>query len=164
VPAFFRWPVQLKSGANIAALTSAVDIFPTLAELCGVDVPNSLKLDGRSLVPLLRNPPSDWPDRFLFTHLGRWERGQIAESKYKECAVRSQRYRLVNNSELYDIVNDPGQMQNIIEQHPTLVSGMRKAYDEWWTAVQPRLINEDVPFANENAFATLYREQAEEAP
>ena len=36
---------------------------------------------------------------------------------------------------------------------------MRKAYDDWWTAVQPRPVNEDVPLATENAFATLYREQ-----
>jgi hypothetical protein len=39
---------------------------------------------------------------------------------------------------------------------------MRRAYDEWWESVQPRLINEDVPFAEENAFATLYREQVGE--
>jgi arylsulfatase len=159
VPAFFRWPGQLRAGADIGALTSAVDIFPTFAELCGISVPDSLQLDGRSLVPLLRDPQSDWPNRFLFTHLGRWERGNIAQSKYKECSVRSQRYRLVNNRELYDIVNDPGEQQNVIEQQPTMVADMRKAYDEWWNSVQPRLVNEDVPFAAENAFATLYREQ-----
>jgi arylsulfatase A-like enzyme len=161
VPAFFRWPVQLGSGTNVTALTSAVDIFPTLAELCGVAVPDALTLDGRSLVPLLQDPQAEWPDRFLFTHLGRWEQGQVAEWKYKECAVRTQRFRLVNNRELFDIVNDPGEQRNVIEQHPQVVAEMRKAYDDWWTAVQPRLVNENVPFASENAFATLYCEQVE---
>jgi arylsulfatase len=112
---------------------------------------------------LLHDPQAEWPDRFLFTHLGRWERGQTDAAKHRECAVRSQRYRLVNNSELYDIVNDPGETKNIIEQHPKVVADMRKAYDDWWAAVQPRLVNENVPFAAENAFATLYREQVEKA-
>lgn len=161
VPVFFRWPIMLGSGTNVAALTSAVDIFPTLAELCGAAVPDALTLDGRSLVPLLHDPQAKWPDRFLFTHLGRWDRGQTDAAKYRECAVRSQRYRLVNNRELYDIVNDPGEQQNIIEQHPRIVAQMRTAYDDWWASVQSRLVNEDVPLAAENAFATLYREQVE---
>jgi arylsulfatase len=159
VPAFFRWPGKLPAGANVTALTAAIDLFPTLVELSGATLPDTLKLDGRSLLPLLHDPRTEWPDRFLFTHLGRWERGQVEAAKYRECSVRSQRYRMVNNTELYDIVNDPGETQNIIEQHSKIVAEMRKAYDHWWASLQSRLVNEDVPFATENAFATLYREQ-----
>jgi arylsulfatase len=163
VPAFFRWRGKLRQGTNVGALTSAIDLFPTFAELCGAAVPEALNLDGRSLVPLLRDPQAAWPDRFLFTHLGRWETGQVAAAKHNICAVRSQRYRLVNNRELYDIANDPGEQINVIDQHPQVVAEMRKAYDDWWDSVQPRLVNEAVPFAAENAFATLYREQVEQA-
>jgi arylsulfatase len=161
VPAFFRWRGKVQAGTNVGALTSAIDLFPTLAELCDLPLSESLNLDGRSLVPLLRDPDTDWPDRFLFTHLGRWETGQVAAAKHNMCAVRSPRYRLVNNRELYDIVNDPGEQINVLDQHPNVVAEMRKAYDDWWNSVQPRLVNEDVPFAAENAFATLYREQVE---
>jgi arylsulfatase A-like enzyme len=159
VPAFFRWPGTLQAGANVGALSGAIDLFPTLAELVGASIPSDVKLDGRSLVPLLQDRNANWSDRYLFTHLGRWDKGQAANSKFKQCAVRSQRFRLVNNQELYDIVNDPGEQRNVIDQHPQVVAAMRSAYDEWWDAVQPALINEDVPFAAENAFATLYREQ-----
>jgi arylsulfatase A-like enzyme len=158
VPAFFRWPGTLEAGVDIHALTGAIDIFPTLAELSGATIHNE-PLDGRSLVPLLQDCNAVWPDRYLFTHLGRWEKGQAAASKFNQCAVRSQRFRLVNNQELYDIVNDPGERLNVIDKHPQVVAAMRQAYDQWWNAVLPRLINEDVPFAAENAFATLYREQ-----
>ena len=34
-----------------------------------------IKLDGRSFVSLLKDPQAEWPDRFLFTHVGRWEKG-----------------------------------------------------------------------------------------
>jgi arylsulfatase len=161
VPAFFRLPGKIQAGTNISALTSAIDVFPTLAELCSVAVPDTLKLDGRSLLSLLHDPQAEWPDRFLFTHLGRWERGQTNAAKYRECAVRSQRFRLVNNRELYDIVNDPSEQQNVIEQHPRVVAEMRTAYDQWWASIQPRLVNENVPFASENAFATVFRQQIE---
>lgn len=159
VPAFFRWPGTLQAGVDIHALTGAVDVFPTLAELSGATIHNEEPLDGRSLVPLLQDRNAAWPDRYLFTHLGRWEKGQAAASKFSQCAVRSQRFRLVNNQELYDIVNDPGEQQNVIDDHPQVVAAMRGAYNTWWDAVQPRLVNEDVPFASENAFAGLYREQ-----
>jgi arylsulfatase len=159
VPAFFRWPGGLDAGVDVRALTGAVDLFATFAELSGATIPDDVKLDGRSLVPLLQDRSAAWPDRYLFTHLGRWEKGQAAASKFKQCAVRSQRFRLVNNEDLYDIVNDPGEQRNVIDQHPQVVAKMRRAYDKWWGSVQPRLVNEDVPFAAENAFAMLYREQ-----
>jgi len=159
VPAFFRWPGTLKAGTDVRGLTGAIDLFSTFAELSGAKVPESIKLDGRSLIPLLQDQNAPWPDRYLFTHLGRWEKGQAGSSKYRECAVRSQRFRLVNNEELYDILNDPGEKQNVIARHPKIAAEMRRAYDQWWESVQPRLVNEDVEFAEENAFATLYKEQ-----
>lgn len=159
VPAFFRWPGTLKAGTDVGALAGAIDLFPTFAELSAAKVLEPAKLDGRSLVPLLHDQNAPWPDRYLFTHVGRWEKGQAASSKYKQCAVRSQRFRLVNNEELYDIANDPGEKQNVLGQHPEIAAAMRKAYDQWWDSVQPRLVNEDVGFAEENAFATLYKEQ-----
>jgi arylsulfatase len=162
VPAFFRWPGTLEAGVDVRALAGAVDLFPTLAELSGALVPNDPSLDGRTLLPLLQDRNAAWPDRYLFTHLGRWEKGKTDSAKFNQCAVRSQRFRLVNNQQLYDIVNDPGEQRNVIDQHPKKVADMRRAYDEWWAAVQPRLINEEVPFAAENAFATLYREQVTE--
>jgi hypothetical protein len=65
----------------------------------------------------------------------------------------------VNDKELYDIANDPSEQHNVIDQHPNVVAEMREAYDKWWNEVQSRLVNENVPMAKENAFATLFREQ-----
>jgi arylsulfatase len=159
VPAFFRWPGTLPESVDVNALAGAVDLFPTIVELCGATASEDVRLDGRSLVPVLEDRNAAWPDRFLFTHVGRWEKGQAGVSKFKECAVRTQQFRLVNNRELYDIAKDPGEQRNVIDEHPRVVANIRRAYDEWWESVQPRLVNEDVQFAEENAFATLFREQ-----
>jgi arylsulfatase len=159
VPAFFRWPGQIDAGVDIDRLTAHIDLFPTLAELCSATVPPNIKLDGRSMVPLLKDPKADWPDRSLFFHRGRWKRGKAAQSKYENCAVRSQRFRMVNNSELYDIENDPGETTNVIEKHPEVVAKMRKAYDKWWAEVLPAMVNQDATFAKENPFRVHYLKQ-----
>jgi len=159
VPIFFRWPGMLRGGIDIDKLAAHIDLFPTLAELAGVKIPEGLKLDGRSLVPLLKDPSAPWPDRFLFVHVGRWPKGKANQSKYAQCAVRNSRFRLVNNRELYDIKADPGEKTSVLAEHPEVVAQMRAAYDRWWEEVLPALVNEDAVGPRVNPFKELYWKQ-----
>ena len=68
----------------------------------------------------------------------------------------------MNNKELYDIENDPGETKNVIDKHPDVVAKMRKAYDKWWDEVLGAMVNEDVPYAKENPFRVLYLKQQAE--
>lgn len=93
---FWRWPNTLIP-ANVDALTAHVDILPTLAEIAGANLHDETtkRLDGRSLVPLLQASNYSWPERTLFTHVGRWNNGSIDEHKYCQAAVRWNDYTLV---------------------------------------------------------------------
>jgi len=159
VPSFWRWPAGFSGGLDCTALTAHVDILPTLAQITGAKLPSGVNLDGRSLLPLLRNPQADWPDRFLFTHVGRWEKGRAGESKFLNCAVRNQRFRFVNNQELYDLQADPGEKQNVIAEHPEVVASIRAAYDQWWSEILPALENEDAVGPKVNPFKEAYWKQ-----
>jgi len=159
VPSFWRWPGALKAGTDVDNLTAHIDVLPTLAQLAGAKLPSTLPLDGRSLVPLLLNPDADWADRFLFTHTGRWTKGKAIQSKFSDCAVRSRRFRLVNNSELFDLQADPGETRNVIANHGPIVAQMRAAYAAWWSEVLPALENEDAMGPNVNPFKELYWKQ-----
>jgi len=159
VPSFWRWPVAFKGGLDCNALTAHLDIFPTLAQIAGAKLSESAALDGRSLVPLLKNPEADWPDRFLFTHVGRWAKGKAEESKFKQCAVRNSRFHLVNNAELYDLKDDPTETRDIIADHPDVVTTMRTAYDRWWAEVLPALENENAIGPKVNPFKEAYWKQ-----
>ena len=146
VPAFWQWQGRLGTGVDIDALTCHLDLYPTLCALAGVTLPESAQpLDGRSLLPLLENPGAEWSDRKLFIHCGRWNDGQREDSKFTKCAVRTERWRWVNNKELFDISEDPGETNDVAEDHPDVVASLRKAYDEWWTSAIPLMVNEGLP-------------------
>jgi len=160
VPAFFRWKGAFKEGIDIDRLIAHIDIFPTLAVLAGGRLPDTGQVEGRSLLPLLQDPQSKWPDRYLFVHVGRWEKGADPEiSKFKQCAVRSERFRFVNNRKLYDMEADPGQEVNVIDKFPEVVQKMREAYDVWWEETLPLLVNEKATYEGVAPFIKKYNEQ-----
>ena len=150
VPVFFRWPAgNIPADAECSALTSQMDIMPTLLEITGAPLTDQIKqqVEGRSLVPLLRNSAADWEDdRHLVHHVGAWGQGQAAQSKHARVSIQNKRFTLVNNKngeELFDLKNDPGETTNVIAQYPEVADHLRKLYDQWWIRMQPGLVNED---------------------
>ena len=164
VPAFWRWQGKLGEGVDIPALTAHIDFYRTFCELAGAKIPEGIQqIDGRTLVPLLQNPQANWADRQLFVHQGRWPKGEDPNlSKFKNCGVRSQRWRFVNNKELFDIAADPFEKTNVIDDHPDVVVRLRAAYDKWWAETVPLMVNEDVPYCPEHPQDVRYEKQLKE--
>ena len=132
VPCFLRWPAgKLGGGRDVGRLTAHTDLLPTLAELCGLKAPN-VKLDGASIVPLLRG--AEWPERTLIADSQRIEHPE----KWRKSAVMTDRWRLVNGKELFDMPADPAQKTNVADKHPEVVARLGKAYEAWWTDTSKR--------------------------
>jgi arylsulfatase len=163
VPAFWYWKGVLGEGVDVNALTAHIDLYKTFCELADAKLPAKMQeLDGRSLVPLLENPDAEWKARKLFIHCGRWPTGKHDSFKYKNCAVRSDRWRLVNNAELYDISTDPSEKKDVSQSHPEVVDQLRKSYDQWWTSVLPLMVNEGLPKVKGQPLAVRYNQQLQE--
>ena len=129
VPCFIRWPGGgLEGGRDVGRLTAHIDMLPTLISLCGLKKPQGVTFDGDSLTDLLNDRDGSWPDRKLFVHSQRIEYPE----KWRKSAVMTDRWRLVNGKELYDIKVDAGQANNIADKHPKVVEELRQAYEEWW--------------------------------
>ncbi len=160
-PAFWRWAAKFQGGRDVEALTAQIDIFPTLAEIAGATLSGDVKrqVEGRSLLPLLTDSKTPWPDRILVTHVGRWPHGKQEEYKFRGCSIRDSRFTLVNNEELYDLKADPGEKSNVIAAHSDIVAKLRTAYDQWWTSVKPMFINETAIGPKVNPFKELYWKQ-----
>ncbi len=135
VPFFCHWPAAGWNRKHVDdTLCHAVDVVPTLLDLVGAPKPDGLKFDGTSIRALL-DPATrgDWPDRFLVTDSQR-VRDPI---KWKQTAVMSQNWRLVNGKELYEIKKDPGQRSDVAAAHPDQIAKMRAFYDAWWAELEP---------------------------
>ncbi|MDX2444870.1 MAG: sulfatase, partial [Bacteroidales bacterium] len=101
-----RLPNNPQIGGSIDRVVSSVDIYPTMLELCGVEMPYTT--DGKSLVPIIKDPnTNNWDD----ASYGYFKKG---------FSVRTDRYRLTQyfreqkpNIELYDHLIDPDETKNI---------------------------------------------------
>ena len=114
VPFFLRWPGGgLDGGRDVPHLAAHLDVLPTLVDLCGLECPSEVRTDGLSLRPLLDGTADKWPDR------------TIIESFTK--VAMTERWRLVRNAELYDIVADPGQRHDVAQQYPEVVRQLQAA-------------------------------------
>ncbi|MDB4345746.1 arylsulfatase [bacterium] len=165
VPFFMQWKGVLGEGVDVDALTAHLDLYPTFCELAGAKLPADVQeLDGRSLLPLLKDADADWADRELFIHCGRWPVNKRNDFKYRKSAVRTEQWRLVNNVELYDISKDRGETTNVAAQYPEVVDRLSKSYGKWWDSVIPLMVNEDLPKVapEDQPFAIRYEKQLKE--
>lgn len=139
VPFFIRWPAGgLTEPRDIDALTAHIDVLPTLADLCGLEIPLDYSIDGRSLTPLLFNLPTPWPDRTIITDSQR----VTDPIKWRQSATMTQRWRLIDGEQLYDMEKDPGQMTDVSADHPDVVASLRQDYDTWWASISPGFAEE----------------------
>lgn len=125
VPMILYDPRSRGKGRHSGRTVELTDLYPTLTELCGVLAPANL--DGKSLVPLLKNPDAAW-DRPAFTQV---RRGMRMEGR----SVRDERYRYTEwgpngtrGTQLFDYQTDPGELRNLADspEHAGVVQRLRE--------------------------------------
>ena len=116
---YLSWPTKLPAGHTVTQISGAIDLLPTLTSLAGVKRVGDKPLDGLDLTPLLLKQTTKWNDRMIFST---WA-GAIS--------VRTQKHRLDNNGELFDMIEDPGQKKSIREQEPAVAATLSDAVKRW---------------------------------
>ena len=112
-------------------VVSSVDLYPTIAELCGLSPPDNI--DGRSLLPIMNGPEDNWEDRaFSYFRNG--------------ISLRTERYRITRYLrddqpvvELYDHQVDPFETINIASDYPDLVTDLLVLLNEGDTGLYNNL-------------------------
>jgi len=116
-PMVVRYPALVPAGTRIDDLVVSVDIAPTAIDLAGAAIPD--RVQGRSLLPLLRGISTDWRQAILiefFTYENPFP--WLVDMDYR--AVRTHRYKYIHwmqhpdENELYDLEEDPYEMNNVI--------------------------------------------------
>ena len=145
VPFFARWPGKFPAGQGSDVVAAHIDILPTLLDACGVPLPKGPKIDGISVLPLLKGERFVPPMRNVYLQ---WHRGDVPEMG-RACMARGPRFKLVQplgiaelkppkNAayELYDILDDPYEQKNLAAEKPEIVKGMRDDYEAWFADVK----------------------------
>lgn len=124
-PCSITWPGHIPEGLIIDRIAGSIDLLPTLADFCGVEITGNKPLDGISLVPLLTGTagPADWPDRLIFAREAN-SRGTTS--------VRDQHYRAGGNlGGLYHMSSDIGQANDLSLEKPELYQKLMGAIADW---------------------------------
>lgn len=142
-PLIFRAPGQKSQGAPSTAPVEFVDIYPTLCELAGLELP--AHLEGDSVAPLLDKPSHPWK-RAAFSQ---YPRGNImgyslstGDYRYTVWVDRKNRKKIVG-TELYDHAKDPQENENVArkpEYAPT-IKKLHTLYQEGWQGTRKALQN-----------------------
>ena len=125
-------PGRKTAGQKCNATVEFVDVYPTLADVCGLSIPSGL--DGISLKPWIENPSA--PARKVA--ISQYPRGgtQTGNRSLMGYSIRDARWRLtvwrdrqdgsVAATELYDEQNDPAESKNLADANPEVVARLRE--------------------------------------
>ncbi len=124
VPAFVLWPQQITAGQESEVAMATQDYLPTILDYLSLDYPDPNRpLDGLNLRPILEKRQE--------------ARGKAIGFQFaKKISWVSDQYKLIStdrgeNFELYDLLADPGESQDIAAEFPTQVEEMKRELNTW---------------------------------
>ncbi|MEM9346204.1 MAG: arylsulfatase [Planctomycetota bacterium] len=121
-PMIACWPGKTPAGQWTDHVGHLIDFTPTMLELAGVEIPEYLP--GQSLVPAIKGQSVE-QNRPLF-----WRFGGDAIRVGDWKAIRTGKKG--SPWQLYDLVNDPTEQENLTDQHPERTKELADQWEQWW--------------------------------
>ena len=132
VPAIISYPAKLPKGEVRGQIITAMDWFPTVLDLCGVQQPsNAPKLDGHSVLPLIRSAKAKSKYKILHFAWG------------KKWAVREGDWKLIGSNgntkvSLRNLVDAKPEAKEYAKAKPEIVQRLRTLHSDWVKEVSPK--------------------------
>lgn len=146
-PCYVRWPGTIEGDRDLDILSGVLDIYPTLAELCGASLGADQKpLDGRSLAPALLGESESWENRIYIdaTNLYLLNKPEGVDPRVRWITARYQNFKYLREDpflwgdtgpvrhKLYDLESDPTESNDIAAKHPGITKKLRKEVESWY--------------------------------
>ena len=138
VPFVVRCPRCLPCGKKVEPQVSQIDIMPTIFDMLGMQIPD--ETEGRTLLPLVSGHETDAraEETFLLTLPCGWQ--TLKDDSRQVWCVRTPKWKLIYNEfepdesnyyELYDLENDSGEKENVLEQNPEIADKLKEKLCAW---------------------------------
>jgi arylsulfatase A-like enzyme len=126
-----------------SALVETVDLLPTLLALLRVPTPEGLRVQGRSLLPLLVGSGEADAKEAIYASaraaaVRQGDRRYVLDRERRITSVRSRRWKLIRYPsipedylELYDLAADPDETEDVAERFPEVRDAYLRALEEW---------------------------------
>lgn len=139
VPIIIRWPGVTKAGTTNSTIITSPDFYPSLLEMVGCPLIPEQHIDGDSFAPVLRDDFIG-DRRPVFWHYPHYSN----QGGRPYGAVRQGNYKLIEHYEdmrveLFDLVKDPGELNELSEIHPEIASELKDMLKEWRSKVKAKM-------------------------
>ena len=147
VPLIVRWPGIVKPGTRCKTPVISVDFYPTLLEIAGATTASGQILDGRSIVPLLKQA-SGFNREAVFWHFPAYLQGRDGTWRTTPVGVvRKGDWKLLEffedgRLELYNLRDDISEKHNLAEQKPQIAEELHELLKNWRKSVGARVPTE----------------------
>jgi arylsulfatase A-like enzyme len=144
IPWVVYWPDNPEPGKRIPHPSGLLNLMPTVIDMMGWDLPVDI-FHGHSVMPVLLGE-TEYTERYVVEEAGEGGLGReqflrsIQDERWKLVHVPSQRYRDMMQGleyELYDVLADPMETTNVIDQHPDVAERLRWALEDILDATGP---------------------------
>mgnify|MGYP002623151697 FL=1 len=130
VPCIVRWTDHVPAGTECAELSTMMDWLPTFAHLAAAELPSDRIIDGRDILPLLKEPTTaKTPHEAFYYYQGeRLEAVRAGEWKLyvPKKGLRRRHTALAEVlPRLYNVIADPAETQDEIASHPEIVERLK---------------------------------------
>ena len=127
VPAIISYPKKFPRGIKRNQIMTAMDWFPTIAELCGIDNFQN-KIDGHSLIPIIQENSESQYETVYYQWKKDW---MVREGNWKLFGKSTKIQKLLN-------LNDPlPEQKNYLDENPEIADKLHKKYQSWIKEVTP---------------------------
>lgn len=129
VPMIIRYPPKLPAGRRVSAMTTQIDLVPTLLDLAGIAAPD--RFDGSSLAPVALGQEPSRTTEFYFTECTWMRKHGWRTPEWKLIRALEPDFHYKPPVELYNLLKDPGENNNLAEQEPELAAFLTARMNAW---------------------------------
>lgn len=148
MPFIISWPGHIEPSIDNATVVSSVDIYPSLCKIVGAECPDTSLLSGEDMSEALLGQCNKSRTKDLMWDYGRspvFNQPAKERNRSPHLAIRRGDFKLLVNAdgsrlELYNIVNDPYELENIADKHHELCQELSANVIDWFnTKLRRRL-------------------------